>query len=210
MPATTIAHDHRIAWGARNQRDADRAWPHLSKRLAIGKLRAVPALPPIHEFKRTLSGREKRCDCRALASRDGYVIVLFVAAEAMHVHGVDLPAGTVTFGHFWRDRPYNVYHWLDAATGRTLGCYLNLARDTVVHDDRLEWLDLVVDVLALPGAPPRVLDEDEIPADASPQVRQEIAAALATVLADLPPLLEHLEAERARLWPLAAAELARP
>ena len=32
----------------------------------------------------------------------------------MHVHGVDLPAGTVSFGHFWTDRFYNVYHWLDA------------------------------------------------------------------------------------------------
>jgi hypothetical protein len=184
--------------------------PNLSKRLAIGKLPAVAPLPPIRELKRTLSGRQKRFDCRALASHDGSVIVLFVATEAMLVHGVDLPAGTVTFGHFWRDRPYNVYHWLDATTGRTLGCYLNLSRDTVIHDDRLEWLDLVVDVLALPGAAPRVLDEDEIPNDASPQVRHEIAAALATVLADLPSLMEHLETERARLWPVAAAELARP
>ena len=167
----------------------------------------MPPLPPIRELKRTLSGREKHFDCRALASRDGYVVVLFVAAAAMHVHGVHLPAGTVTFGHFWRDRPYNVYHWLDAATGRPLGVYVNLSRDTVVNDDSLEWLDLVVDVLALPGAAPRVLDEDEIPADASPQVRQDIAAALATVLAELPRLLEQLETERARLWPIATAEL---
>jgi hypothetical protein len=169
----------------------------------------VPRLPYIREIKRTLTGSEKRFDCRALSAHDGYLIVLFVAAEAMHVHGVDLPAGTVTFGHFWRDRPYNVYHWLHATTGRTLGCYVNLSQDTIIDDDRLEWLDLAVDVLALPGVPPRVLDEDEIPADASPQVRQVIAVALARVLADLPALQEQLESQRTRLWPTVAAELAR-
>jgi len=168
----------------------------------------VARLPPIREIKRTLSGSEKRFDCRALSADEGYLIVLFVAPEAMHVHGVNLPAGTVTFGHFWRDRPYNVYHWLDAATGGTLGCYVNLAHDTIVNDGRLEWLDLAVDLLALPGAPPRVLDEDEIPEDAGPQLRRQIAAALAMVLADLPALREQLEIERDRLWPLAVAELA--
>jgi hypothetical protein len=170
----------------------------------------VPPLPPIREIKRTLSGREKQFDCRALTARDGYVIVLFVADEAMHVHGVDLPAGTVTFGHFWEGRPYNVYHWLEAATGRSLGCYVNLSRDTVIREDRLEWLDLVVDVLALPGEQPRVLDEDEIPADTNPVVREAIASALASLRADLPTLLRDLEIERARLWPVAVAERGRP
>jgi len=169
----------------------------------------VSPLPRLLEIKRTVSGGEKRFACRVLSSHDGYLVVLFVAPEAMQVHGVHLPAGTVTFGHFWRNRPYNVYHWLDAATGRTLGHYLNLAADTVVGEDRLEWLDLVIDVLALPGAPPRVLDEDEVPADASPEMRQAMARALATVLADLPRLVEQLEAARARLWPLATKELER-
>ena len=166
-------------------------------------------LPRILEIKRTVSGGEKRFECRVLSSHGGYLIVLFVAPEAMQVHGVALPAGTVTFGHFWRDRPYNVYHWLDPATGRTLGHYLNLAGDTVVGEDRLEWLDLVIDVLALPGAPPRVLDEDEVPADISPEMRHAMARALATVLTDLPRLLEQLETARARLWPVATRELER-
>lgn len=170
----------------------------------------MPPLPSIREIKRTLSGREKHFDCRALAVREGYVIVLFVATGAMHVHGVDLPAGTVTFGHFWEDRPYNVYHWLDAATGQPLGCYINLSRDTVIRSDRLEWVDLVVDVLALPGEEPRVLDEHELPPDTSPQVRAVIASALATVRAELPTVLRDLETERARLWPVVVAERVRP
>ena len=39
----------------------------------------------------------------------------------MHVHGVELPAGTVSFGHFWADRHYNAYHWLDGPRTRPSG-----------------------------------------------------------------------------------------
>ena len=76
---------------------------------------AAPDLPAILEIKRTLDGREKRFDCRllTLAADARHAAVLWVAPAAMHVHGVDLPAGTVSVGHFWTDRPYNVYHWLD-------------------------------------------------------------------------------------------------
>ena len=55
--------------------------------------------------------------------------MLWIAPEPMHVHGVDLPAGTVSVGHFWADRPYNVYHWLDRA-GQTLGYYFNICDQT--------------------------------------------------------------------------------
>jgi hypothetical protein len=171
---------------------------------------SLSPLPRILEIKRTLSGREQRFDCRVLSSHDGQVTVLFVAPEAMHVHGVDLPAGTVTFGHFWQDRPYNVYHWLAPAIGRTLGWYLNLSRDTQISEERLEWLDLAVDVLVLPNAAPRVLDEEEIPADATVALRQDIAQAQAAVLGELPRLLEQLETERSRLWPRAVAALGLP
>jgi len=158
-------------------------------------------LPPILEIKRTVAGAEKRFECRRL-HRDGpHLVVLFVASAPMLVHGVALPAGTVTFGHFWRDRPYNVYHWLDPMTGHGLGAYVNLAADTRIQDDRLEWLDLIVDVLAVPGQPPRVLDEDEIPASPPPGLLARIAAARAAVLDEWPRLLEELERFRARLWP---------
>ena len=168
----------------------------------------LPVLPRILEIKRTLAGGEQRFDCGLLSREGDHLVVLFVAEEAMHVHGVDLPMGTLTFGHFWRDRPYNVYHWLDGATGTTLGVYLNLSSDTRIDDQRLEWLDLIVDVLVLPGAPPRFVDEDEIPADAPPHLRRAIDSAKAEVLSALPGLLDQLESARARLWEAAAAEVA--
>ncbi len=125
------------------------------------------ALPEILEVKRTLDGREKHFQCRLIEGAQRQAVVLFVAPAAMHVHGIDLPAGTVTFGHFWTERLYNVYHWLDARSG-TIAFYFNLADQTVIEAARLEWRDLTVDVLATPAGRVDVLDEDELPADARP------------------------------------------
>lgn len=152
-----------------------------------------------------LLGREKRFQCGVLRRAGAHLIVLYVSPVAMHVHGVDLPAGTVTFGHFWTDRPYNVYHWLDRRGGQTIGHYLNLSADTRVLDGpepRLEWLDLVVDVLVMPGGGVTVLDEEEIPAAADAATRARIGAARERALADLPALVRELETHRAALWPV--------
>lgn len=156
-----------------------------------------------------LDGSEKRFDCRVLARAEDRVVVLFVAPRAMQVHGVALPAGTVTFGHFWEGRPYNVYHWLRPADGAGIGVYANLASDTRLDGDTLVWLDLIVDVLILPGREPALLDEDEVPVDAPPSLLARLAHARTRLFDDLPGLLPELEAARTALWPLAAGHLAK-
>jgi hypothetical protein len=163
-------------------------------------------LPAIIEIKRTLAGREKRFECRLLAGDARHAVVLWVSSEAMHVHGVDLPPGTVSLGHFWTDRPYNVYHWLDRA-GRTIGFYFNVCDGTRIGDGCIEWRDLVVDVLALPGGRVQVLDEDELPAELPPDVRAGIEAGRAALLADPAAVMAEVEAASAPLCPLAFGAL---
>jgi len=124
------------------------------------------------------------------------------------VHGVQLPAGTVTFGHFWQGRPYNVYHWLDHTDGAPIGIYANLAGDTRLEGETLSWLDLVVDVLILPGAQPVILDEDELPADMPAYLVARLGQARAAFFDDLPALLIELDEARAELWPSAVPHLA--
>jgi len=144
---------------------------------------AAPELPAILEIKRTLDGREKRFDCRLLArSPDGrHAAVLWIAPAAMHVHGVDLPAGTISVGHFWTDRHYNVYHWLDSA-GETLGYYFNICDQTRIDAGVIDWRDLTVDVLALPGGRLDVLDEHELPAELPADIAAHIAAGKRAIL----------------------------
>jgi hypothetical protein len=169
---------------------------------------ALAPLPRLLEVKRTLDGGEKRFECRVLSRSEDRVVVLFVATEAMQVQGVALPAGTVTFGHFWEGRPYNVYHWLRPGEGTAIGVYANLASDTRLDGDRLVWLDLIIDVLILPGREPAILDQDEIPADAPVDLRRRLAHAQKRFFDDLPGLLAELEAARTALWPVVAQQLA--
>jgi hypothetical protein len=162
---------------------------------------ALPeTLPEIVEVKTTLAGVQKRFRCRRLELTPGAAIVLFVSDRPYVVADLTLAPGTVTLGHFWEDRPYNVYHWLTSA-GRTLAHYFNLADETRVGADTLTWLDLTIDVLVRPGAPPAVLDEHELPADLDPRRRTAVDAARAAVLADHHAVIRALEARAGELWP---------
>jgi Protein of unknown function (DUF402) len=167
-------------------------------------------LPPVLEIKRTLDGREKRFDCQLLAgdAEGGRAVVLFVAKAPMHVHGIDLPPGTVTFGYFWRDRPYNAYHWMNGE-GQTIGVYFNLSDSTRIGDGVLEWRDLTVDVLTTPAGRIEVLDEDELPADLSSDIRRRIDDGKAEILRDTPALLADIERQSRALRPRALAQAGR-
>lgn len=164
----------------------------------------MPPPVPVLEVKRTLAGGEKRFHCHLLAT-DGerQAVVLWIASEPMHVHGVDLPAGTVSLGHFWADRYYNVYHWLDR-NNRTVGFYFNVADQTRIETDPpcIRWRDLVIDVLATPEGRLDVLDEDELPAELEPDVAAHVAAGRRAILAAPAALLAEIEAASRTLLPL--------
>ena len=164
---------------------------------------APGALPLIIEHKRTLAGVEKRFECRVLTRTPTHLAVLWIAPAAMHVHGVDLPAGTVSVGHFWTDRPYNVYHWLRVDRS-TVGYYFNIADGTRWTADRLDWRDLVVDVLATPQGRLDVLDEDELPSELDAETRAGVEAGKAALLRDPDAVFAEVEAASRALLPLAA------
>jgi len=162
----------------------------------------APELPSILEIKRTLDGREKRFACRllALAADRRHAAVLWIAPEPMHVHGVDLPAGTVSVGHFWTDRSYNVYHWLDPA-GQTLGYYFNICDETRITAEVIEWRDLTVDVLAIPGGRLDVLDEHELPPELPTDVAVRIFEGKDDILSAPSAVMAEIEAASRAVLP---------
>jgi hypothetical protein len=161
------------------------------------------ALPPVLEIKRRLTGGEQRFACQRLAGDARHAAVLWVAPGPMQVHGVDLPAGTLSFGHFWSDRHYNVYHWLDRAR-QTLGYYFNICDETRLTAETIEWRDLILDVLVMPGQPPRILDEDELAAapPLDPTVAAHLADGRAALLANPAAITAEIEAASRALFPL--------
>jgi hypothetical protein len=169
----------------------------------------LDSLPSVLEVKTLLDGRRKEFACRVIERSPDALVVLFVSDRQYVVAGgggygpeaaLVLPAGTVTFGHFWTTRPYNVYHWQTPA-GRTLAHYFNLASDTTFGADLLTWRDLTLDVLVAPDAEPRVLDEDELPPDLDGATLAAIDKARAAVLAEHRGCIAELEAVADRIWP---------
>jgi predicted RNA-binding protein associated with RNAse of E/G family len=158
------------------------------------------SLPTILEIKRSLGGLRKEFQCRLVERQPGGAIVLFVSGERYEVAGLALPPGTVTLGHFWSGRAYNVYHWLEPS-GATLAHYFNLAAETSIDERTIRWSDLALDVLVLPGGPARVLDEDELPGDLAPATRECIEDARKQVLEQHPVVIAELETRATELWP---------
>jgi len=132
------------------------------------------------ERKRKLDGRVLRYRCRALEVTPGRAVLLYRLEQAVDLPGLHIPANAVSYGVYWPDRPYNVYHWVDAG-GLTLGYYCNVATDTQITDHAVDWLDLEADVLITPGGGVQVLDLDEVPADLTPEHRAVLETALAAL-----------------------------
>lgn len=94
-----------------------------------------------------------------------------------------LPAGTLSLGYFWEDRPYNAYHWVDDK-GQTLALYFNICDNTRIDARQIAWRDLAVDILITPDQRCRVMDEDELPDDIDPELLDRINATRDQLRAD--------------------------
>lgn len=152
----------------------------------------------VKEIKITLTGERQEFVSRVLDRSANHVVVLYPIRARRRVAGLVLPRGAVTYGYFWRDRPYNVYHWMTAG-GRTLGFYVNLADRVTFRPGVVEWQDLAVDLLFSPdGSRVQILDEAEA-ALAPPEIRTRIEAARIHVLQQRDELLAEVAAATALL-----------
>jgi predicted RNA-binding protein associated with RNAse of E/G family len=150
----------------------------------------------ITEHKTRLDGSVAQFVCDALVVEPGKrAVVRYVSGREVNVGDLTLAPGTVTIGHFWADRSYNVYHWI--FEGRTIAYYASLVDDTTISSDRIDYTDLTVDVLVRPSAAATILDEDELPDDLAPKRRIAIAKALEAIIADPRGLIREIERESA-------------
>jgi predicted RNA-binding protein associated with RNAse of E/G family len=160
---------------------------------------------PVIERKRRLDGSVVEYECEPIVIDPGKRAVLrYVIDRTLQLEGSDLVLrpGMVTIGHFWVDRPYTVYHWLDAQ--RSLAYYFSVATDVRIDENVVEYSDLVVDVLVKPSGESTVLDEDELPPDLDPALRAVIARALEAVATNPRRLVAEIErASREALRPQA-------
>ena len=150
----------------------------------------------IIERKTRLDGTVSEFRCERLSLEVDHRAVLRYVMDREWVvadTGIVLGPGQITIAHYWKDRPYNVYHWLDGT--RTIAYYCNVASDTVISEALVGYTDLVVDVLLRPSGETVVLDEEELPPDLAPALRIHIARALETIAAGPRRLVAEIERE---------------
>ena len=147
-----------------------------------------------YEEKRYPDGRRNRFRARVLLLRPGHGVLHFVSDRAYDLAGIYLPRGTVTFGLFWEDRPYNLYAWMASDLSAPRALYFNICDQAALGAQRFDWRDLWVDILITPHAAPQVLDRHEIPATAPPPLRAAIDAAVARVLTEHRAVARYLQA----------------
>jgi len=123
----------------------------------------------INEYKDVLVGRPKQFRCELVEFTETAAVVIYQLQNEVVLESTCMPAGTISFGYFWQERNYNIYHFV-AAEGHTLGFYFNISDSTQIDETRIYWRDLVVDIFITPDGICRVLDEDEIPEDISTQL----------------------------------------
>ena len=150
----------------------------------------------ITERKTRLDGSVVEYACEPLVVEEGRrALVRYVTERDRPLEGTDLVLrkGTVTVAHFWTDRPYNVYHWLDG--GRTVALYVSIATDTTIDLAAIAYRDLVVDVLIRPSGAIEILDDEELPPSVEPRYRLAIAKALETCVTEGRRLITEIERE---------------
>ena len=102
-----------------------------------------------------------------LSRREGSLIQLDAAfsMDAYHPLLGEIPRGTRLIEYYWLDRWYNVLKFLnDDATTRHFYC--NITTPPKLESQTLTYIDLDIDVLALPDFSYHILDLDEFEANA--------------------------------------------
>ena len=95
---------------------------------------------------------------------DGVVIQAYWKQAAKDLGYVRFEPGDRFTEYYYSDRWYNIFDIANAA-GQRKGWYCNIAQPASIFDERIEQVDLLLDVWVDPRGVPLVLDEDEFEAD---------------------------------------------
>ena len=151
------------------------------------------------EFKTTYFGKTQAFECTLAERSTGKVVLIYEILKPMTFTGITFPSGSRSFGYFWEKRNYNVYHWKDTI-GRTIVFYINIAKNTIILEDKVLWDDLIVDLEVFPdGRKPLILDEDEVPETIDAGDRKLIDTAKQHILTEIREITKELEERTDRI-----------
>jgi Protein of unknown function (DUF402) len=111
----------------------------------------------ITEVKRRLDGTEERFECEPLLVTEDLAAVSFTNLKAVG----GFPRGSTTLGFFWRRRNYDLYR-ISSPDGELLAHRFDVVDEVRIEPDRVEYLDLLLDVRVSPTGDVEIEDEEEV------------------------------------------------
>lgn len=114
---------------------------------------------------------------------DGVIIQAYWKQATKDLGYVCFEPGDRFTEYYYNDRWYNIFD-IASADGQRKGWYCNIAQPASIFDERIEQVDLLLDVWVDPRGVPLVLDEDEFEADntLSPELRKRAQDGLRELL----------------------------
>lgn len=113
---------------------------------------------PWVEFKRKPDGGERRYRCALEYASSSLVVVSYVMRQGGGVFGtpIDIPPGSVSYGYFWRFRPYTVYRMRD--NDRIVAHRFDAVTGVRLRTGEVSYRDLALDWWLTPGG--ELIEED--------------------------------------------------
>ena len=115
----------------------------------------------VTEIKRFLDGRQELFRCEGLAVGAREAVIRFQHREPRTVGGFHFPAGSVTYGFFWRGRHYILYRFV-GPDGRLIAHRFDVVDEVRISRHRVEYLDLALDMWVDPDGRAWLEDEEEV------------------------------------------------
>lgn len=102
-------------------------------------------MTPAIEVKRYPDGRRQEFACELVHRARDVMVLRYVLPARIEAGGLRFAAGSVTYGVYWRRRPYVLYAMRDRG-GRPAAYRFDVAGEVRLRRDRVEYLDLALDV----------------------------------------------------------------
>ncbi len=115
----------------------------------------------ILELKRHLNKPDQSYLCDLLTRGSDYVIVKYVSEMSGRVGDVTFDAGSTTFAYYRTGMGYVIWKML-TPDNRLEGHLFHICQDLQVGEDRVEYLDLLLDVWIDAAGQITILDRDEV------------------------------------------------
>lgn len=115
--------------------------------------------PPIIERKIKPDGSVREYACRLVHIEPGFAVIRFVVERGGIVFDtpIDVPADSVSYGYFWKRRPYSVYR-MKRRDGSLVAHRFDASTVVEIATEAITYRDLVLDWWVTPSG--EVIEED--------------------------------------------------